>query len=138
MVTVPAIEPIRVWHLLTHSSGLTAGFLYNSVVDSLYRAAGYELAAPPHPSIAECVDDWARLPLLFQPGSKWGYGVSTDVLGRLIEIWTGQSLDVAVANRVTDPLGMVDTVWYCDEARAERIAALYVLGPDGLAVASAG
>jgi CubicO group peptidase (beta-lactamase class C family) len=133
VVTVPALEPIRVWHVLSHSSGLTAGFLYNHVVDGLYRAAGYELAAPPHPSIAECVEDWAKLPLLFQPGTRWGYGVSTDVLGRLVEIWSGQPLDVAVANRVTDPLGMVDTVWYCDEAREPRMAAMYWHGPDGLA-----
>lgn len=123
--TVPAAEPIRVWHLLSHSSGLTAGFLYNSVVDALYREAGYELGAP-HATLAECMDDFARLPLLFQPGTAWGYGVSTDVLGHLIELWSGQSLDIAIANRVLEPLGMVDTVWHCDESRLDRLAALYM------------
>ncbi|MCU1674510.1 MAG: serine hydrolase [Frankiales bacterium] len=136
MVTVPASEPIRVWHLLSHTSGLTAGFMRTSVVDELYRDAGYEFAAPPHPSIAECVDDWARLPLLFDPGTAWGYGVSTDVLGRLIEIWSGQTLDVAIANRVLDPLGMTDTVWHCDESRRSRLAALYVPDDNDLAVRS--
>ena len=72
MVTVPSHEPIRVWHLLSHTSGLTAGFMRGSIVDGLCRDAGYEFGAPPHPSIAECVDDWARLPLLFQPGTAWG------------------------------------------------------------------
>jgi CubicO group peptidase (beta-lactamase class C family) len=134
LVTVPAIEPIRVWHLLTHTSGLTAGFLYNSVVDALYREAGYEFAAPAHPSIAECVEDWARLPLLFQPGTRWGYGVSTDVVGRLIEIWSGQRLDAAVASRVTEPLGMKDTVWHTDATRVDRMAALYTIGPDDQAL----
>jgi CubicO group peptidase (beta-lactamase class C family) len=134
LVTVPATEPIRVWHLLTHTSGLTAGFLYNSVVDGMYRDAGYEFASPPHPSIAECCEDWARLPLLFQPGSAWGYGVSHDVLGRLIEIWSGQTLDAAVASRVCEPLGMTDTVWYCDESRGDRFAALYGIGADDKAV----
>ena len=135
-MTVPAAEPIRVWHLLTHTSGLTAGFMRNSVVDEMYRDAGYEFAAPPHPDLADCVDDWARLPLLFQPGSGWGYGVSTDVLGRLVEIWTGQSLDVAIANRVTDPLGMSDTVWHCDASRRDRLSALYVPDENNQAVRS--
>jgi CubicO group peptidase (beta-lactamase class C family) len=126
MVTVPATEPIRVWHLLSHTSGLTAGFLHNHVVDEMYRAAGYEFGAPPRSNIAECVDDWARLPLLFQPGSAWGYGVSHDVLGHLIQLWTGQTLDVALASQVLEPLGMNDTVWWCDKSRQHRLAALYL------------
>lgn len=136
MVTVPASEPIRVWHLLSHTSGLTAGFMRSSVVDALYREAGYEFAAPPHPSIAECVDDWAKLPLLFQPGTSWGYGVSHDVLGHLVELWSGQPLDVALASRVFEPLGMSDTVWWCDESRRSRLAALYAPTPEGGAVRS--
>ena len=133
MVTVPAIEPIRVWHLLSHTSGLTAGFLRTSVVDALYRDAGYEFGAPEGHVLADCVDDWARLPLLFQPGTAWGYGVSTDVLGRLIEIWTGQSLDAAFTSRVFEPLGMKDTGFFCDASKRERLAALYQADDDGLA-----
>lgn len=135
MVTVPATEPIRVWHLFTHSSGLTAGFLYNSIVDAMYREAGYEFAAPPHLSIAECVDDWAGLPLLFNPGTRWGYGVSHDVLGRLVEIWSGQSLDKALSSLVFEPLGMTDTGFWVDAARGSRLAALYAIGPNDRAVA---
>ena len=135
MVTAPAAEPIRVWHLLSHTSGLTAGFMRSSVVDELYREAGYEFGSP-RATLAECVDDWARLPLLFQPGTAWGYGVSTDVLGRLVEIWSGQSLDVAIANRVLEPLGMTDTVWHCDESRRSRLAALYVPDDNDQAVRS--
>jgi CubicO group peptidase (beta-lactamase class C family) len=134
LTTVPATEPIRVWHLFTHTSGLTAGFLYNSAVDALYREAGYEFGAPPHPSIAECCDDWAALPLLFNPGSRWGYGVSHDVLGRLVEIWSGQTLDAAIASRVCEPLGMTDTGFWCDAARGDRLAAMYMLGPDSKAI----
>ncbi|HVV37520.1 MAG TPA: serine hydrolase domain-containing protein [Acidimicrobiales bacterium] len=134
LVTTPAAEPVRVWHLFTHTSGLTAGFLYNHVVDAMYRDAGYEFGAPPHPSIAECVEDWARLPLLFEPGSAWGYGVSHDVLGRLVEIWSGQSLDAAIDSRVCAPLGMRDTAFWCDESRGDRLAALYAIGDDDRAV----
>ncbi len=135
LVTVPATEPIRVWHLLTHSSGLTAGFLHNSVVDLMYREAGYDLAAPPqHADIAACVRDWAALPLLFQPGTAWGYGVSTDVLGRLVEIWSGQTLDEAIASRVTAPLDMVDTGFCVPETDRPRLAALYYADDADLAV----
>ncbi|MCU1603348.1 MAG: hypothetical protein JWO22_4057 [Frankiales bacterium] len=127
MVTIPAVEPIRVWHLLSHTSGLTAGFMRVGHVDALYREAGYEFAAPPqNQTVGDCVTDWAGLPLVFQPGTAWGYGVSHDVLGRLLEIWTGQTLDVAFRNRVLDPLGMTDTVFTCDPGRRERLASLYL------------
>ena len=134
MQTKPATEPVRVWHLLSHTSGMTAGFLRSSHVDQLYRDAGYEFGAPAGHDLAACVDDWARLPLLFNPGSAWGYGVSTDVVGRLIEIWTGQRLDQAFANRVLEPLGMKDTCWWVGDARADRLAALYVPDDDFQAV----
>jgi len=134
MVTEPVTEPIRVWHLMAHTSGLTAGFMRTSLVDHLYREAGYEFGAPAGHDLAACVTDWARLPLLFQPGSAWAYGVSSDVLGRLIEIWTGQPLDVAFANLVFEPLGMSDTGFSCDDAQQERLAALYQPDESGLAV----
>jgi CubicO group peptidase (beta-lactamase class C family) len=125
-VAVPAIEPIRVWHLLAHASGITSGFLNTTVVDALYRRAGFGLGQPGPSSLASLCDDIAGLPLLFQPGTAWGYGSSTDVLGRLIEIWSGQPLDVAIAERVTRPLGMDDTAFHADETRVDRLAALYV------------
>ena len=137
MVTVPATEPIRVWHLLTHTSGLTAGFMRTSIVDQLYRDAGYEFGAPAGHDLAACVADWAKLPLLFQPGTAWAYGVSTDVLGRLVEIWTGQPLDVAFANRVFEPLGMTDTGFFVDPEKYDRLASLYY-ADGGQAVRSPG
>ena len=120
--TVPATEPIRVWHLLSHTSGLTYGFLQTSVVDGLYRQAGFDLANPPGLDLAQSVEGWASLPLLFQPGSAWGYGVSTDVLGRLVEVVSGQSFESFVQDRILTPLGMTDTVWHTD---SDRLAALY-------------
>jgi CubicO group peptidase (beta-lactamase class C family) len=122
-VTVPATEPIRVWHLLSHTSGITAGWMSTSVVDALYRAAGFGTTLPPGTTLTSFTDAMARLPLLFEPGSAWGYGNSTDVLGRLIEIWSGQRLDVAIAERVTTPLGMPNTVWQAHEQH--DLATLY-------------
>ncbi|MFD0819380.1 serine hydrolase domain-containing protein [Micromonospora zhanjiangensis] len=133
--TVPAVEPIRVWHLLTHTAGLTYGFLQNSVVDGLYRAAGHDLYPPAGIDLAAACETWARLPLLFQPGTGWGYGVATDVLGRLVEVVSGQSLDDFFADRILGPLGLTDTRWWVDEADVHRQAALYVPSPaDGRAV----
>jgi CubicO group peptidase (beta-lactamase class C family) len=127
--TVPAIEPVRVWHLLTHTSGLTYGFAQTSVVDALYRAAGYDLGVPAGLDLAGASAGMARLPLMFQPGAGWNYGVSTDVLGRLVEVVSGQSLDAFFTERILTPLGMTDTRWWVDEPDAKRLAALYTPHP---------
>ncbi len=133
-VTVPAAEPVRMWHLLTHTSGLTYGFQRKHPVDAMYRAAGFDWGTPRGLDLAQCCDTWARLPLLFEPGTEWNYGVSTDVLGRVIEVLSGQRLDEFLADRVFGPLGMTDTTFQVDPADAERLAALYMPGPDGRAV----
>ncbi|MBO4209298.1 serine hydrolase domain-containing protein [Micromonospora echinofusca] len=127
--TVPATEPIRVWHLLTHTAGLTYGFMQTSVVDGIYRAAGYDLLPPADVDLATACTAFGELPLLFQPGSAWGYSVATDVLGRLVEVVSGQSLDAFFAERIFAPLGMTDTRWWADDADAKRLAALYVPDP---------
>jgi CubicO group peptidase (beta-lactamase class C family) len=128
-VTVPATEPVRIWHLLTHTSGLTYGFHRSHPVDAMYRAAGFEWAWPPGTDLAQACDRWASLPLLFQPGAEWNYSVSTDVLGRVVEVVSGQSLDEFFASRIFGPLGMTDTTFWTGDA--ERLAALYTRGPDG-------
>ncbi len=124
-VTVPAIEPVRIWHLLTHTAGLTYGFHRVHPVDAMYRAAGYEWSAPPGADLARACDDWAGLPLLFQPGAEWNYSVATDVLGRVVEVVSGQRLDEFFAARILGPLGMTDTGFYAGEAQLPRLAALY-------------
>jgi CubicO group peptidase (beta-lactamase class C family) len=122
---VPAVEPVRMWHLLSHSSGLTYGFMQVHPVDALYRAAGFEFGWPEGYDLAAACDSWARLPPRFQPGTAFGYGVSTDVLGRVIEVITGKRLDVVMAERLLEPLGMTDTRWWVEGADVERTAALY-------------
>jgi len=130
VVTEPATEPIRMWHLLSHTSGLTYGFHHADPVDALYRAAGYEWSTPPSKDLAACCQDWASLPLLFQPGSEWNYGVSTDVLGRVVEVVSGQPLDAFLAARVLDPLGMSETGFHAPESEHGRLAALYTPHPE--------
>jgi CubicO group peptidase (beta-lactamase class C family) len=132
-VTVPAVEPVRVWHLLTHTAGLTYGFHRVHPVDAAYRAAGFEWGTPAGVDLAQACDTWAGLPLLFQPGTEWNYSVATDVLGRVIEVASGQRLDEFLAARVLGPLGMSQTAFWAGPEAAPRLAALYTRGRDGAA-----
>ena len=128
-VTVPATEPVRIWHLLTHTAGLTYGFHRCHTVDAIYRNAGFEWASPRGLDLAACCDAWAAMPLLFQPGTEWNYSVATDVLGRVVEVASGQSLDQFFADRILRPLGMADTAFQVAPEDLPRLAALYVGGP---------
>ena len=127
--TEPATEPVRIWHLLTHTSGLTYGFHHAHPVDAIYRDAGFELGSPPDMDLAACCDAWASMPLLFQPGTEWNYGVSTDVLGRVVEVAAGKPLDQVFEERIFRPLGMTETSFSVALAEHERLAALYVPMP---------
>jgi CubicO group peptidase (beta-lactamase class C family) len=128
-VTEPQTEPIRVWHLLTHTAGLTYGFHHAHPVDAIYRARGYEWSTPPGKDLAACCDDWAGMPLLFQPGDEWNYSVATDVLGRVLEVIAGKPLDAVLRERVLDPLGMTETGFSAPAADHDRLAALYIPDP---------
>ena len=128
-VTVPTAEPVRIWHLLTHTAGLTYGFLRAHPVDARYREAGFEWGQPRGMDLAECCDAWAGQPLLFQPGTEWNYSVATDVLGRVVEVASGQALDEFFDARILGPLGMTDTSFFVAEDNAGRLAALYTAIP---------
>ena len=119
-------EPVRMWHLLTHTSGLAYGFAWAHPVDGIYRDRGFEFGSPAGMDLAGCVDVWAGLPLLFEPGTEFNYSVSTDVLGRVVEVLSGQSLDAFFKQRIFDPLGMPDTAF--GDADPQRLAALYAPG----------
>jgi CubicO group peptidase (beta-lactamase class C family) len=130
-VTVPATEPVRIWHLLTHTAGLTYGFLRVHPVDALYRAAGFEWGTPAGMDLAQACEAWAGFPLLFQPGAEWNYSVATDVLGRVVEVASGQRLDEFFTARILGPLGMTDTAFHVRDDDTGRLAALYMPGTDG-------
>lgn len=128
-LTEPVTEPMLVWHLLTHTAGLTYGFLYQSAVDDIYRRNGYEWGVPRGFTLAEACDAWAQMPLLFQPGTEWNYSVATDVVGRLVEVVSGLALDEFFTRRIFAPLGMHDTSFFVSEDNASRLAALYQPDP---------
>ncbi|HUP49074.1 MAG TPA: serine hydrolase domain-containing protein [Thermoanaerobaculia bacterium] len=129
-------QAMTVKHLLTHTSGLTYGLFGETPVDSVYRAAGV-LMAPPA-GLAGFVEQVAALPLLGDPGSVWNYSVSTDILGRVIEIVSGQPLDAFFRERIFEPLGMVDTGFQVPAEQQHRFTAVYAGSGDDLALTEAG
>jgi len=134
-LSVPATEPMRMGHLLTHTSGLTYGFHRTHPVDALYRAAGFEWGYPADVDLASACDIWAGLPLLYQPGAEWAYSVPTDVLGRVVEVLSGQTLEEYFAEHILGPLGMADTSFGVPAAKTARLARLYLAAPGGGIVA---
>jgi CubicO group peptidase (beta-lactamase class C family) len=125
----PVTEPMEMWHLFTHTAGLTYGFMYSHSVDQMYRNAGFEWGTPPDKDLAGICDMLAALPLLFQPGAEWNYSMSIDVLGRVVEVLSGMSLGEFMKKRIFDPLGMTDTAFFVPEDKTDRLAALYVMNP---------
>jgi CubicO group peptidase (beta-lactamase class C family) len=111
-------RPMTVHDLLRHTSGLTYGIFGNSPVDQLYVKSNMFAST----SLADMVAKIASLPLLHQPGEVWEYSVSTDVLGRVVEVASGKDLDQFVAERITRPLKMPDTGFYLNASQAARLA----------------
>ena len=122
----PASEPITIHHLLTHTSGI----IYEAPgepIGEIYQRGGLEDAE----SLAEMVRLLARLPLKRQPGTMFEYGYSTDVLARVIEIVSGQPLNVFLREQLLNPLGMQDTDFEVPESKMGRLAKVYEHGENG-------
>jgi CubicO group peptidase (beta-lactamase class C family) len=117
-----AKRPMTVQDLMRHTSGLTYGLFGNSDVDQLYRKANIFAAK----SLADMVKTIASLPLLHQPGETWEYSVSSDVLGRVVEVASGMDLDSFIQERITGPLKMNDTGFWVKPSAISRLAK-----PDG-------
>ena len=119
-VTVDPAAPMTIKHLLTHTSGLTYGFMNEHPVDALYRRADVNGG-----TLQQMVERLAKIPLKFSPGSRWNYSVSTDVCGYLVERFSGQDLDEFVAERIAAPLGMADSGFQVRPGGEDRFAACY-------------
>ena len=111
-----------------YTSGLSYGWDENSPVDALYRKA---VVLGGNTTLKEMVEKLGKLPLRSQPGSQWLYSLSTDVLGYLVEVISGQSFDVFLKERIFEPLGMVDTGFHVPAEKLDRFAANYAPGEDG-------
>ena len=122
--TEPAASPITIRHLLTHTSGLSYGLFDPGSI--MYQA--YQDAVVRHPSktLSEQLEALAGLPLGFHPGTAWEYSVATDVLGRLIEVLSGQSFGEFLKQEIFEPLAMTDTGFYVPPDKAHRLTTLYM------------
>ena len=125
---------MKIWHLLTHTSGLSYGWDASgesNAVDRMYHEAGCAwnrargTAEADNISLEQWVDRLAALPLLFEPGTRWKYSLSIDVVGRLIEVISGKPLDVFLKETVFEPLRMRDTSFHVAQRDKDRLASLY-------------
>ena len=116
-----AKRKITVKHLLTHTAGFTYGW-GNKPVDARYREANIR---EPGSTLVDMVEKLSKIPLVHEPGEKWTYSVSTDVLGYFVEVVSGMPFEEFLQTRIFSPLGMVDTAFSVPSEKVDRFAALY-------------
>jgi len=123
-ITTPTLRPMKVVDLLTHTSGLTYGFMMRTAIDAAYRNAKVADRQTPG-GLPEMIDQLARIPLDFSPGTAWNYSVSIDVLGYLVEKLSGMSFGEFLRTRLFEPLGMNDTAFWVPPDKTERFTSCY-------------
>ena len=132
LTLVEADRDMTVRDLMRHTSGLPSAARYmagQTTVDKRYREEGLHLLHECH--LQEMVERLGRIPLLYQPGTKWHYSIAADVLGRLIEVVSGQPFDVFLAEQIFQPLSMVDTGFYVPPEKIDRFTRMYGPNSDG-------
>lgn len=120
--TEPLQSQITVRQLMSHTAGFSYGIFLDSLLDPLYRT---KRLLHPSTNLEGLVDGLVSLPLLYQPGLKFHYSIATDVLARLIEVWSGQSFGTFLGTRIFNPLGMTDTSFYLSPDQRDRLCVLY-------------
>jgi CubicO group peptidase (beta-lactamase class C family) len=123
-----ANHPITIRELMTHTAGFTYGSMSESAVDAMYlqkQVLAYD------GTLRDMITRLAGIPLRQQPGTMWRYSVAVDVQGYLVEVLSGQKLDVFLQKRLFEPLNMMDTGFYVPREKANRLAQLYAYGKDG-------
>ena len=129
-MTTPVERPMKVVDLVTHTSGLTYGFLMRTAVDASYRKAKIGDFQTPG-GLETMIGQLARTPLEFSPGTAWNYSLSIDVMGYLVEKLSGQSFGEFLRTRLFEPLGMTDTAFHCAPEKLDRFSSCYYPGEDG-------
>ena len=127
--TIPATKEITIRDLMRHTSGMT--YNWNEDLGPMYEKAGVASGLLPYDgTIGDSTRRLAALPLLFDPGEKWEYSLSVDVLGRLIEVVSGKPLDQFFRTRIFEPLGMKDTYFFPPDNKLGRLATAYTYYPE--------
>jgi CubicO group peptidase (beta-lactamase class C family) len=115
------VHPPTMQELMTHTAGFTYGAFGNSPVDKMYQSAGVMQSK----SLQEMIDKLAKIPLLYQPGTRWVYSVSMDIQGYIVEKLSGQSLPDFMHQRIFEPLGMTDAGFFVPAEKRSRFVTLY-------------
>ena len=123
-ITTPVQRPMKVVDLVTHTAGLTYGFMNRTAVDAAYRKLGVG-DFNTEGGLAGFVEQLSTLPLDFSPGTAWNYSVSIDVMGYLVEKLSGMSFGEFLRTRLFEPLGMKDTAFWVPPEKIERFATCY-------------
>ncbi len=134
VTTVPAKNPIRVIHLLTHTAGLGYPFVPSQVQKAYVDAGIIDGMTARDVDLASQMSLLASQPLLFEPGEQFAYGLNTDLLGYFVEVVSGKLLDDYFAEEIFEPLGMNDTYFYLPDDKADRLVTLYAAVDEGLVV----
>ena len=122
----PAVREVTVRHLLSHSSGIDYAVIGSPEFKAIYAKAGIPSGiGNDRDLLADKMKLLGTMPLKHQPGERWTYGLNTDVLGYLVEIWSGMSFDQFLKTRIFDPLGMKDTYFYLPKNKHSRLVALH-------------
>ena len=127
MITEPVSRPPTIREIMSHTAGFGYGLFDQHPVDR----AVYGRAVLQAPDLPTMMDRLADIPLMFEPGTEWSYSVSSDVLGRLVEVISGQSLPDYFRDHIFVPLDMVDTGFHVPPEKLDRLADIYAAGPDG-------
>lgn len=124
--TVPARREITIRDLLTHTSGIGYAGIGTPEANAIYAKNGIPSGiGTPESKLGDAMQRLGGLPLMHQPGERWTYGLNTDVLGYLVEVVSGMSLDEFFRKRIFDPLGMKDTYFYLPQAKHDRLVRLH-------------
>ena len=123
-LTTPVKRPMKVVDLVTHTSGLTYGFMNRTSVDRAYREARIAEFGTAG-GLDEMIEQLAGLPLEFSPGTGWNYSVSIDVLGYLVQTLSGLRFGEFLRTRLFEPLNMADTAFWCPPEKIDRFASCY-------------
>jgi CubicO group peptidase (beta-lactamase class C family) len=121
---------MKVVDLVTHTSGLTYGFMMRTAVDAAYRKAKVN-AFDTEGGLDGMIDQLGQIPLEFSPGTRWNYSVSIDVMGYLVQKLSGMSFGEFLRERLFKPLGMNDTAFYCPPEKLDRFCSCYQPGDGG-------
>jgi CubicO group peptidase (beta-lactamase class C family) len=134
MVTEAPQHPPTMAELMSHTAGFTYGLFGNTAIDKMYMSAAVFAA----PDLKDFIDRLAKIPLLYQPGTKWVYSVSVDIQGYIVEKISGKPLGAFLRENIFDPLGMKDTGFHVDPAKMGRLATLYTMNAGALSANTGG